>query len=219
MAEGDDEDFYATNARRYVALFDTYEARLDGERQHGETPVAVPVADAAPIEVTVEDPPMSPVVPAPRVEVMAEEPPMAPPPVVELSEAEEESVEIVGDLPMLPDAVVSDTTPILVWLDGRYLTPEALRETATVLLGDQGALQAEGFVTMFEGYFNEFAQAGGTSIAFAWNPEVENEQQSQALHVSMTEGAEEDRLAAWIRKPNPAPEQELRIKRAGARSF
>lgn len=225
LAEGPESDPYVQGGADYIVLFDAYAARL-------KAPVVRPeprVINPEPVtEAVVEDDPLpepaAVTLPEPVAvtlpEPAADTPPM--PVAVTLPEPAAATspdvpggpVTMHGELPPLPDALLTDRTPMLAWVDGRHLTPAAVRETATLLLG-AGAGQFDGQIAMFEQFYQDFAEAGGTSVVGAISVGGGEESGDPRLYVSLAPDADEANVSAWIQQVNRDPSLDLQTRRNG----
>jgi len=112
--------------------------------------------------------------------------------------------EIVGELPALPQQALAENVSVLVWIDGRKLTPTVLRNTARMLLADNAGV-VQGPLDEFANQYGQFASAGGTSLLVSAQmpreadgpppgPTVDG-----ALFVSLKPAADEAAIADMIR--------------------
>ncbi len=201
LAEGSDEDI-ATTARTYVQLLNTYAGRIEETRL--DRPLALAATPTAAAERASDQ--------AASARSLAPSATAAP-----------LDIAITGELPPLPALAVNDQVAVLVWLDGRALTPSAIRQTVQTA-APQNAEQLEAGLGMFDGMYGRFAAAGGTSILAAF-PVSEDEVPGPEgmirdqrgfkpiLYVSLAEDADEEAIAAWLSEANP--EDQLSTDRHG----
>lgn len=216
LADGPESDPYVQGGADYILLFDAYAARLEalGVRPQPRVIIPEPVIEAVEDDTLPE--PVAVMLPEPAA-VMLPEPAtvtLLEPVAATSPDVPDGSVQIHGELPPLPDALLTDRTPVLVWVDGRHMTPAAVRETVAVLLGDRAG-QFDGQIAMFEQFYQAFAQAGGTSLIGVVPVDGGEESGDQMLYVSLAPDADEAEVSAWIQQVNPDPALDLQTRRNG----